>query len=148
MKIKIVLLALLLLGIVLPSELFAQTQYANPDASRMRLLLAKIEDCNTDITDAEAEIETFKKIDSEASLALYNQLKKNVRIATKCKKASQKEYDDLRADYEGWFGDETSVMSVDRQRITSAWLNQYLIAMISYYGAMYIVFNGIAVPEH
>ena len=146
MKIKIVLLAFLLLGMVLPSELMAQSP--NPDLTRMRLLLAKIADCNTDIKDAEAEIAAFKKIGSEASLALYNQLKKNVAIATKCKAASQREYDDLRADYEGWFKDTNSVMAVDRQRVTPAWIATYYGQLIIAYARMYNSFNAISVPEH
>ena len=147
MKIKIVLLAFFLLGTVLPFELMAQNP-ANPDLTRMRLLLAKIDDCNNDIKDAEAEIAAFKKLNTEASLALYNQLKKNVAIATKCKAASQREYDDLKADYEGWFKSSTSVMVVDRQRVTPVWLDSYVAQMLVAYVAMHRAFNGIPVPEH
>ena len=147
MKIKIILLAFLLLGTVLPSELMAQNP-ANPDLTRMRLLLAKIDDCNTDIKDAEAEIAAFKKLNTEASLKLYNQLKKNVAIATKCKAASQREYDDLKADYEGWFKSSTSAMAVDRQRVTPVWLNSHIGNMFALYVVMHGTFIGLPIPEH
>jgi len=147
MKIKIVLLAFILLGTVLPCELMAQNP-ANPDLTRMRLLLAKIEDCNSDIKDAEAEIAAFKKLNTEASLELYNQLKKNVAIATRCKAASQREYDDLKADYEGWFKSSTSAMAVDRQRVTPVWLDSNIGQMIIIYVAMHRTFGAIAIPEH
>ncbi|MEM7085995.1 MAG: hypothetical protein AAF489_07425 [Bacteroidota bacterium] len=146
MKIKIVLLAVLLLGAALPSQLIAQN--ANPDLTRMRLLLAQIADCNDDIKAAQAQIEAYKKIDSEASLEFYNQLKKNLAIATKCKEASQREYDDLRAAYEGWFKDSTSAMEVDRQRVTPAWLHSYFGQMLVAYIAIYNTFNAIPIPEH
>lgn len=147
MKIKIVLLVFILLGTVLPCELIAQNP-ANPDLTRMRLLLAKIADCNADIEDAQAEIAAFKKINSEASLELYNQLKKNVAIAKKCKAASQREYDDLKADYEGWFKSSTSAMMVDRQRVTPVWLGTYFGQMVMAHVRMQNMFNGIVVPAH
>ena len=147
MKVKIVLLAFILLGTVQPYELIAQNP-ANPDLTRMRLLLAKIEDCNNDIKDAEAEIAVFKKINSEASLELYNQLKKNVAIATRCKAASQREYDNLKADYEGWFKSSTSAMAVDRQRVTPVWLDSYFGQMVIVYVAMHRTFGAIVIPEH
>ena len=147
MKIQIVLLAFLLIGTMLPTELLAQTP-ANPDLTRMRLLLAKIADCNTDIKDQTAEIEAFKKISSEASRELYNQLKKNVAIATRCKAASQKEYDALKADYEGWFKQSTSFMVVDRERITPASLHLKMVQLAVLYVALNSIFKKIPVPTH
>ncbi|WP_299557199.1 hypothetical protein [Seonamhaeicola sp.] len=147
MKIKIVLLAFLLLGTIVPSKLIAQS-YANPDAARMRLLLARIADCNNDIKKAEAEIEAYINLDSEISLELYHQLKENLAIATKCKEASQREYDDLRADYEGWFNESTSAMTIDRQRVTPYWLGEYIGQMVIIYSAVFVVFKKIPVPEH
>ncbi len=118
MKIKLVLLSFLVLGTLLPLELIAQNA-ANPDLTRMRLLLATIADCNNDIKNGQAEVDAYNKITSQASLELYQQLKKNVEIAKKCKRASQKQYDDLRADYEGWFS-STETINIDNERISAA----------------------------
>jgi len=146
MKIKIILLAFLLLATVLPSQLIAQ-QYANPDASRMRLLLAKIADCNNDLKELETELAAYINNESEMSLELYRQLKKNIGIVKRCKAASQQQYDDLRADYEGWFNSDT-VFSLDRQRLTAHWLSQYIEGMVMMYLKVFKMFNGIPVPEH
>ena len=115
--------------------------------ANIRVTQAQVEGA-VDIKDAEAEIAAFKKINSEASLELYNQLKKNVAIATRCKAASQREYDDLKADYEGWFKSSTSAMAVDRQRVTPVWLDSYFGQMVIAYVAMHRTFGAIVIPEH
>ena len=146
MKIKIILLAFLLLATVLPSQLIAQ-QYANPDASRMRLLLAKIADCNNDLKELETELAAYVNMETEMSLELYRQLKKNIGIAKRCKAASQQQYDDLRADYEGWF-ESDSVMVLDGQRIAAGWLRNYVEELHAFYSVIFRSFSGIPVPEH
>ncbi len=146
MKIKIVLLAFLLIGTVLPLELVAQTP-ANPNLTRVRLLLAIIEDCNNEIKNGQAEVDAYNKITSQASLELYQQLKKNVEIAKKCKRASQKQYDDLRADYEGWFS-STETINIDNERISAAFLESYWGQYFTAYLQYMKMYNAIHVPEH
>ncbi len=146
MKIKLVLLSFLVLGTLLPLELIAQNA-ANPDLTRMRLLLATIADCNNDIKNGQAEVDAYNKITSQASLELYQQLKKNVEIAKKCKRASQKQYDDLRADYEGWFS-STETINIDNERISAAFLESYWGQYFTAYLQYMKMYNAIHVPEH
>lgn len=146
MKLKIALLAFLLLGTILPSNLIAQNP--NPDLTRMRLLLARIADCNADIKEAQAELDAYVNLETEMSLEMYRQLKKNVAIATKCKETAQKEYDQLKADYEGWFNQSTSAMGVDGHRITPIWLRTYLGDMVTIYVVLFKAFAKIPEPEH
>lgn len=146
MKSKLIVLTCLLVCMILPSEINAQV--VNPDLTRMRLLLAKIDDCTNDQKDLEAELAAMEKLKPNISFELYTQAKKNLAIAKKCKAAAQQQYDDLRADYEGWFNESTSAMSVDRERITPAILDARMLAFVAAYIALYRAFEQFEEPAH
>lgn len=136
----------LLICMVFSSQIEAQP--VNPDLTRMRLLLAKIADCSNDQKNLEAELEAMKKTEPNVNPALYAQAKKNLAIANKCKAAAQQQYDDLRADYEGWFKYSTSAMSVDRERITAGILENRMLALLAFYIALHNAFVQIEDPGH
>jgi len=148
MNTKSLLWIFLLVSFALPSSMISQTQTANPDLTRMRLLLAIIEDCSKDQKELEAELEAMEKQKPNVSYELYMQAKENLAIASKCKARAQREYDDLKADYEGWFKSSTSAMSVDRERITPGILEARIRAVFALYLILSGQFNLFAVPEH
>ena len=146
MKSKLIVLTCLLVCMILPSEINAQV--VNPDLTRMRLLLAKIADCTNDQKDLEAELAAMEKLKPNISLELYNQAKKNLGIANRCKAAAQRQYDDLRADYEGWFGESTSGMPVGGEWITALLLHNRMAIMLSGYSGLYGIFGTFQEPKH
>ena len=145
MKIKYSILFCFFIALSIAPPAIAQENA--PSLDRARYLIDLLEECSNDLKEFESELETLANLEI-LSQEEYNDAKNNLEIVKQCKENTQKELDELRADYADWFASSSSVMIINRERITPLFFQDSMFSVISLYGVITILYNGLPQPEH